>query len=172
MISNKVTGTLSPEAKEVIFAAIDEILENLPFAIDLTVEERKRLSKMGDGGWAFVERAHNLAVRNPDFLPRTFSVEEMTRDVELFQDMHPLVQAVKQMYERIEDTYKAVGADAFSEALAVYNYAKMSDPGLAMDEVLKDMSRRFSHKARTTVEDGDETKPDMPDETLVESGGE
>jgi len=153
MVTNRVSGELSPESRQAIFDAFDEALANLPFAIDLTLDERKKLSKMGDSSLGFVERAHNLVVRNPDFLPRSFDTAVMTQHIELFREMHGIVQAAKQMYERIEDTYKALGADVFSEALAVYNYAKLSDPGLAMDEVLKDMARRFSRKTKASSDD-------------------
>jgi len=148
MVSNKVSGILSLEAREIVLGAIDEINEALDFAVDLTVEERKKLSKMGDKSWAFVDRAYELAMRNPDFLPRSFNLEEMKRDVELFRAMHPLIIAFKQLNERIDDTYKAVGADAFSAALAVYNYAKLCDSGLAMDDVLKEMGRRFGRRSK------------------------
>ena len=148
MVSNHISGTLTPEAKASILEAFDEILALLPFSVDLTTEERKRLSKMGDSSWAFVERAHNLVLRNPDFMPRSFRTDEMTRDVTLFREMHSLMQAATQLYERIEDTYKAAGADAFSAALAVYSYAKMSDPGMAMDDVLKEMGQRFSRRSK------------------------
>ena len=153
MVTNKVSGTLSSESYENVMQSVAEIKANLDFLVDLTLEERKRLSKMGDKSRAFVDRAYDLATQNPAFLPRSFDLEEMQRDVELFRAMHPLMITFKQLYEQLDDTYRAVGADSFSAALAVYNYAKISDAGLAMDEVLKDMGRRFSRRTRQDEED-------------------
>jgi hypothetical protein len=167
MVSNRVSGELSVESKKAILDAFDTALSELSFAIDLTVDERKKLSKMGDSSWGFIERAHNLVLRNPDFLPRSFDTTAMTEHMELYREMHGVMQAAKQMYERIEDTYKALGADIFSEALAVYNYAKMSDPGLAMDEVLKDMARRFSRKGRPFSTNESDAMPDIQDVDLI-----
>mgnify|MGYP006296304305 CR=1 FL=1 len=167
MVTNRVSGQLSPENKQAVLEAIDETLAKLPFTIDLTVEERKKLPRMGDSSWGFAERAHNLVLRNSEFLPRSFDTEKMTMHVELFREMHVIMQATKQMYERIEDTYKALGADVFSEALAVYNYAKLSDPGLAMDEVLKDMARRFSRKGRSSSAGESDEAPDIEADDLM-----
>ena len=172
MGTHHVSGSLSPETKVTVLQLLDEIKTNLPFTIDLTIEERKRLPKMGDSSWAFIDRAHNLAIRNPDFLPRSFNVEDMTQVIEIYREMHAIMQAAKQLYERLEDTYKAVGADAFSDALAVYSYAKMSNPGLAMDEALKEMGRRFGSKRKLSADAGVGAIADAPEEDLMDLGEE
>jgi hypothetical protein len=38
---------------------------------------------MGDKSRAFVSKALEVARQNPDFLPRSFDLDEMKRDVEL-----------------------------------------------------------------------------------------
>ena len=55
--------------------------------MDLTPEQRKSLPKMGDKSQAFVNKALEVATQNPDFLPGSFDLEEMKRDVELGSDM-------------------------------------------------------------------------------------
>jgi len=154
MAKNRVNATVEPEAIESVMQAIADIRGFLPFLIDLSLEERKTLARMGDKSRAFVDRAYDLAVQNPDFLPRSFSIDDMKMSVELFDAMHPLIMAIRQLLELMDDTYKAVGADAYSAALAVYNYAKASDSGLAIDEAVKELYRRFERKAR--VDSGEE----------------
>jgi hypothetical protein len=166
MSTNRVSATLSAANNEAIFNAIDEIRANMPFLVDLSVEERKRLAKMGDRSLGFLNDAHMMALQNPDMLPRSFGVDEMTLDVNLFRDLHPILMAINQLRELIEDTYMAVGAEAYKEALAVYAYAKVSDTGMGLDTSVKDLSRRFARKSRS----GDPAGDDLDD--LNEAVGE
>ena len=107
MAKNRVNATVEPEAIESVMQAIADIRGFLPFLIDLSLEERKTLARMGDKSRAFVDRAYDLAVQNPDFLPRSFSIDDMKMSVELFDAMHPLIMAIRQLLELMDDTYKA-----------------------------------------------------------------
>lgn len=51
---------------------------------DLTLEERR----------AFVHKALEIATQNPEFLPRSFNVDEMCHDVELFEALQPISLAL------------------------------------------------------------------------------
>lgn len=62
-------------------AAIATIKTKLPFLIDLSVEERKALLKLGDKSRAFVSKALEVATQNPDFLPRSFDFLMTSGDV-------------------------------------------------------------------------------------------
>jgi hypothetical protein len=64
--------------------------------IDLTNEERKALPKMGDKSRAFVSKALEVATQNPDFLPRSFDLDEMRKDVLLFEQLYPLLLSLNQ----------------------------------------------------------------------------
>ncbi len=61
------------------------------------------------------------ATQNPDFLPRAFNIEEMRKD-----------------------------SEAYSAALTVYNYAKSSPSGTALEGVAEELGRRFARKPRQT----------------------
>src|SRR5438270_8919793 len=126
MQENRISATLSDADKQAVLSAIQTIRQKLPFLVDLTPEERHALPKMGDKSRAFVEQALNVAEQNEDILPRSFDVAEMRRDVELIQALDPLLPALAQLQELVEDTYIAVGSEAYTAALAVYQYAKAS----------------------------------------------
>lgn len=149
-----ISATLTTTTRDEILAHINAIKQQLPFLIDLTTEERRGLSKMGDKSSAFVTKALEVATQNPDFLPRSFNVEEMRKDVELMQMMQPILMVVNQVQDLVEDTYMQVGSEAYSAALVVYNYAKNSPSGTALEGVAEDLGRRFARKPRPT-----ETKP-------------
>jgi hypothetical protein len=148
MSSNRVSANLSQSDRDIAMAAIATIKETLPFLIDLTLEERKALPKMGDKSRAFVSKALEVATQNPDFLPRSFDLEEMRRDVELFESMYPIVMAMMQLQELLDNTYMTVGSEAYAAALAVYNYAKASGQGAGLEAVVDELGQRFARKPR------------------------
>ena len=150
MAENRISTSLSPADREAVLAAVSTIREKLPFLLDLTVEERRSLPKMGDKSRAFVSKALEVATQNPAFLPRSFDIEEMRRDVELFQALHPILLSLTQLQELLDDTYLAVGSDAYTAGLVVYNYAKNSGQGAGLDAVVDEMGRRFARKSRGT----------------------
>jgi hypothetical protein len=148
MTPNRISAALTLADRNAVIAAVATIREKLPFLIDLTVEERKALPKLGDKSRAFVTKALEVATQNPDFLPRSFDLEEMRRDVQLFEAMYPIVIALAQLQELMDDTYTAVGSEAYSAALTVYNYAKASGQGSGLEAVVDELGQRFARKSR------------------------
>jgi hypothetical protein len=148
MSENRVNATLTAADQQAVMTAINTIREKLPFLIDLSPEDRRGLPKMGDKSRAFVSQALDMATQNSDFLPRSFDVEEMRQDVELVASLQTISAALTQLQEMVEDTYLAVGSEAYTAALAVYNYARSSGQGAALDNLLDAMGRRFARKTR------------------------
>jgi hypothetical protein len=158
---NSISATLAQADREVVMAAVATIKDKLPFLVDLSTEERKNLPKMGDKSRAFVSRALEVATQNPDFLPRSSDLEELRKDVQLFEALYPLLMSLTQMQELVDDTCLAVGSEAYAAALQVYNYAKASGQGAGLDAVVGEMGQRFARKSRKA----------KTAETTVKSGG-
>ncbi|MBD2451813.1 hypothetical protein H6G76_32780 [Nostoc sp. FACHB-152] len=148
MSRSPVSATLTVNDKEVLLQAITTIKEKLPFLIDLSNEERKALPKMGDKSRAFVSKALEIATQNPEFLPRSFDLEEMRKDVQLYEALYPLLLALSQLQELVDDTSLAVGSEAYAAALQVYSYAKASGQTGGLDTVVEEMGQRFARKSR------------------------
>ncbi|RCJ42233.1 hypothetical protein A6770_08465 [Nostoc minutum NIES-26] len=148
MAENKVSARLSPGDREAVMQAITTIREKLPFLVDLTTEERKSLPKLGDKSRAFVSKALEIAAQNPDFLPRSFDLDEMRRDIELFEALYPILLSLTQLQELVDDTSVAVGSEAYAAGLMVYNYAKASGKGAGLDSMIDDLGRRFARKSK------------------------
>ena len=152
MPQNRISASMAQADIDAVMAAITTIKTKLPFVIDLTVDERRALPKLGDKSRAFVTKALELATQNPGFLPRDFDVEEMRKDVRLFDAIYPLQQALMKVSETLDDTATEVGSEAYVAALLVYNYAKSSGIGTAgLDGVVDEMSRRFARKTGGAV---------------------
>lgn len=148
MSENRVSASISEESRTAIKAAIQTIKENLPFLKDLTPEDRRTMLKLGDRSVAFVRGALGVATENPDFLPRSFDIDEMRKDVELYQDLNDISRPLTQLLELVEDTKMDVGSEAYSAALVVYRYAQNSPQGAGLDDVVDDLGRRFARRSR------------------------
>ncbi|MEH2070841.1 MAG: hypothetical protein V7K47_22210 [Nostoc sp.] len=146
MSTTPISATLSQTERDAVLQAISTIKEKLPFLVDLSSEERKALPKMGDKSRAFVSKALEVAAQNPEFLPRSFDLEEMRKDIQLFEALYPVLLSLTQLQELVNDTALAVGSEAYAAALQVYNYAKVSGQGAGLDAVVGEMGQRFARK--------------------------
>ncbi len=97
MTENRISASLTKEDIEAIMSAISTIKTKLPFLVDLTPEEAKSLSRMGNKSRAFVTKSLELATQNPEILPRYFDLEEMKQDLELFEALYPIMMSLGQL---------------------------------------------------------------------------
>ena len=155
MPDNRVSAVLSETDQQAVMAAINTIRQKLPFLIDLSAEDRRTLPKMGDRSRGFVSQALEVATQNEDILPRSFDVAEMRKDVELLASLSPVMLGLAQIQELVEDTYIAVGSEAYSAALVIYQSARANGKGAALDDAVDSLGRRFARKS-------DKSKPGSP----------
>lgn len=147
---NKISATLSANDLNEIKQALSTIRGKLPFLISLSVDERKRLARLGDRSRAFVSKALEVATQTPDFLPRSFDIEEMRKDVELFQALDSIRLDLMKLAEQVDDTYETAGSEAYAAALVVYRMLKDSDSGTeGLDSVADELAQRFARKSKT-----------------------
>jgi hypothetical protein len=151
MQENRISATLSDADRQAVMAAINTIRQKLPFLIDLTPEDRRSLPKMGDRGRVFVTQALEVATQNPNILPGGFDAAEMSKDVELLSTLDPILTALMQLSELVEDTYMAVSSEAYTSALLVYQFARAAGRGSALDGALDGLARRFARKTAKTT---------------------
>ncbi|BAB72952.1 hypothetical protein ACN23B_04985 [Anabaena sp. FACHB-709] len=133
MAYQNITASLSAEDVKEIKAAFATIQGKLPFLVTLSVEERRKLFKMGDKSLAFVNTSLTAAQSNPDILPASFDVEEFVRDYQLATTLTELLIGLRQLTEQVDDTLLAVGSEAMGSSLTVYDYVKTAakkTPGL------------------------------------------
>jgi hypothetical protein len=143
-----ISAALSQNDRDAISSAITTIQKRLPFLVDLVSKDRATLPKMGNKTRSFVSNALEVANRNPDFLPRSFDVDEMRKDLELFHDLSGLLMSLTQLQDMVNDTCLLVGSEAYTAALTVYNYAKTSGVSTNGLEPIVDEMREHFRKPR------------------------
>ena len=128
-----ISATLSEQEIEQVKAAFATIQQKLPFLVNLTADERRRLLKMGDKSLAFVSNSLTMAQANPDVLPASFDLPEFARDYRLMTVLTEFLFSLRQLTEQVDDTLMAVSSEAMTSSLGVYDYIKMAAktrPGL------------------------------------------
>lgn len=143
---NRISNTLPAEDQKTVLAAISTISDQLPFLIGLGPDERKSMTHLGDRNRAFTRKALEIATQNPDFLPRSFDIDEMRRDLELFEALQSILLALTHLTEKIDDTAVAAGSEAYSAALEVYRYAKANGTVAGLDQLIDAMGQRFNQQ--------------------------
>lgn len=127
---------LTDEDKRQIYDAIDVIRRKLSFTKDFSAEEREDLIRLGKTGRRFVDKAAGLVERSPGILPRSFDVDSFNRDAELYQELGDISDELRKLSNQVDDTEAAIGSDAFSAALVVYQSGKLARTGDDMDNLL------------------------------------
>ncbi|HVE58596.1 MAG TPA: hypothetical protein VNB22_17310, partial [Pyrinomonadaceae bacterium] len=151
-MQNRIDAAVSTADKNQILQLIQDIKAKMPFLVDLSAAEIASLNKMGDRGQPFVRDAITAAENDDSFLPRSFDVAAMRKDVDLLEMLPPVIAAVSQLKELLSDTYLLAGSDAFAAALEVYAAAQRNGTGEALSESLRNMGRRFDRKPKPSKE--------------------
>jgi hypothetical protein len=159
MVSQPLSASLSAADQASIEADLDSIRQKLPFLVNMTAEERRKLAKLGDKTRAFVQKSAEFAARHPDYLPRRFDLDAMREDVDLFMALYPIWVSLNDLQEMVYNTYMLAGSEAYAAAREVYSSAKATGKG-EIDSSLNEMGRRFrkSRKVPSEVEDGGDSK--------------
>jgi hypothetical protein len=146
-----ISAKLSPTDLEEIKAALTTIETRLPFLIHLTVEERRKLFKMGNKSLAFVSNSLTAAQSNRDILPASFDLDEFMSDYQLATALTEVHLRLQQLTEKVDDTLLAVSSEAMTSSLTVYDYVKTAakkTPGLkAIAEQLGERFKAIRTKA-------------------------
>jgi lantibiotic modifying enzyme len=149
-----ISATLSSEDREAIAHAIATIKNRLPFLIDLVGKEHASYAKIGDKSRAFVVKALEVASHNSEFLPRSFDVEEMRKDMALYDDLSGLMMTLMQLQDLVNDTCLVVGSEAYTAALTVYTYAKKSGQNSnGVAPLVDEMGQLFRRKRKPKAEE-------------------
>jgi hypothetical protein len=143
---NRISATLPQADQEAVLAAIESIAQKLPFLIDLTTQQRKGLMKVGPKSHSFIKGALEVAVQNGNMLPASFDLQEMRKDMDLFEHLTTVRIALSKLNNLVEDTTVQAGAEAYAAARAVYALTKTPLATPALRTTAGDLGRNFKRK--------------------------
>lgn len=152
MTTNRISAVLNEDDRKVVMQAIETIKQAMPFLVHLTKEERKTMPKVGDRARGFMLNCLDAAQQHTDCLPRSFDVAEMEKDIQLLDDLYPVLMALTELHSLVDDTYFAAHSEAYVASLKVYDAVKSHEsmPGLKITvEQLKQQFARRNKKDST-----------------------
>jgi hypothetical protein len=123
-MQNKVTTILTPEVSAKVIESVQHIQNDLPFLIELSPVESKRMTRMEAGRIDFVRRAHLQARANEKLRPQFFEIDEMEKDLNFCQAFDKVITVVESLLKQMQDTQNQAGHEAYSAALEIYNITK------------------------------------------------
>jgi uncharacterized protein with von Willebrand factor type A (vWA) domain len=163
MAHSNVTVTLSAADKATIKQKVQDILALLPFIINLTLEERKALPKMGNHRYTFVKRLIQAVKENSAHIPASYDIAALEQDFSGYDDINEVRIPVIQLLEKMDDTMRAAGAEAYLKALQgkeLLEAANRTESG--MDNIMKELQEFFDHAQQEEEQTGGEPPPPPP----------
>jgi hypothetical protein len=128
-----------------IMAAFATIKAKLPFLINLSMEEKRRMPNIGTERGGMVDTFTIEMGLHPDLIPTYVDMPELAIDSALFTQLDTIKACANELCEGINDTHQAVGSDMYLAYLSFYNNvkqaAKRNVPGA--NTVLDNLKRFF-----------------------------
>ncbi len=152
------TEPLSQSDRDLIMGLLTQIRDMLPDLKDLTAEERRSMLGMGDKNRIFAGKVLDVILQNPDFLPRSFDIDEYQQNVSTFDRLSTILMALTQLRDLVDATAIALGTEIYEDALTAYRHAKVSGQGASLDSMMSEMAQRFARKSKKKEEEKPEDK--------------
>jgi hypothetical protein len=147
-----IDSELSDENRDQVIQKLKEIETLLPFLVNLSPEERKTIPSMGRKSLGFVESALGYAEKHAELVPPYLDVAEQQRDLLLTKQLYAILEVLEPLWEKLQDSCFASGAEAYLAARAFYNSvkgaAKLGVPGT--DMIARELSKNFSRSSRSS----------------------
>ncbi len=133
------------------WAAIDTALDTLEtklgqLLLDLTIEQRKRLTKMGDKSEAFCRQALVVGRQNAASLPTDTAADLTVEEADLasLDKLRPRLTRLTALAEKADDSALALGSDVMVFCLTLYGILKAIGAGGGLDQLKAQMGARFA----------------------------
>jgi hypothetical protein len=140
---------------ENVLADVLNLLKNanhliLPYVTALTPTERRTLAKMGEKTLSFVEKAHEYAKLNPNFVPSYLNMADFDIDLADARNLWSTLLASQQLHENLDDTSMVAGSEAYQAALVFYSSVKEAahHDVPSAKAIYEELKKRFPHGRR------------------------
>ena len=158
MSQNLISVGLTPADYEEIDAALELLEKHFGKLIDLSVSERRGLSKMGDKSEAFCRQALRVLEQNRQVLPPTLDLAEAQRDLAHFDQLRQRAVRLQGLQGKMDDTLTALGSDVMSASLEGYALLRIVGEGSGLEALRQGMSARFSRRPAAAREAASNTE--------------
>ena len=146
MTQNLVSLHLTDDDLAAIDTALETLEQKLATLVELSVDERRALTKMGEKSEAFCRQTLIVLAQNPQIIPGELSLREAENDLDHLDRLRPRFARLRRLAGRADDTEMALGSDILDFALDGYAVAKVIGKGAALETMKEAMSARYTRR--------------------------
>ncbi|MUV13487.1 hypothetical protein [Noviluteimonas gilva] len=139
---NLASMTVTKETQATILALIAQIRQLLPGLLSLSVDQRRSLQLFGPASQNYGRLALVTIAQNLHLLPRGIDIDAAFADLEARDNLVPILTAVQQLVEELDDTIAALGSDVMVVANQSYGVMNAAGGDAGLDEALKELRLR------------------------------
>lgn len=149
MSQNLIQLSLSAEDYSAIDGALTLLETKLAGLIDLSVDERRGLVRMGEKSEAFCRQTLLAMEEHRHFVPESVGLNDALGDLAQLDALRRRTLRLQRLTGRCEDTTTALGSDIMSAALEGYGLLKMLGKGSGLAPLRESIGGRFTRRARS-----------------------
>lgn len=150
MSQNITDFTLDDATLSASKQALSELETQLSGLVAMSIEQRRKLARMGDKSEAFCRQTLEVLAQNPQVVPPSLKLAEAQADLVALDRLRPLVLRLTRLAERANDTEIALGSDVMRCALDGYALLKVSGRNQGLEGLRKELGNRFARSARSS----------------------
>ncbi|MCB9235869.1 MAG: hypothetical protein H6581_29745 [Bacteroidia bacterium] len=143
-------GYIDATTRNNILKSLKLLNAQLPFLMQLSNAERKKIASIGMSRTPFVKRVKTLSNQRDEFLPNFAPLATVNRRYEMMEFFDELLTLMRTLLESIDDTDLILGAYLYKIGRAYHSIARksveMGIPGA--DTIVKDLDRFFDRYGR------------------------
>lgn len=151
MSQNLISLSLTAEDYTAIDQAIATLEKLFGGLIELSVDERRGIVRMGDKSEAFCRQTLALMTENRGKVPNDVGLDEALNDLGQLDLLRRRTIRLRQLAGRCEDSETALGSDVMSTSLEGYALLKVLGKGSALEVLRQEISARFNRKSATVA---------------------
>ena len=148
MSQNLISLRIDPNRLSAIDAAVTALEKELVDFVELSVEQRRELLKLGPRSEVFCRETISVMERNPGVLPADFPMDDVLEDRAALDQVRPILSRLRMLVTLAEDTEMALGSDLYKAALEGYRFARAGGKGAMLDELKAQANPRFGNQGR------------------------
>lgn len=152
---NRVNTVIDDVTMDALKRGTQSLLDNMPFLVALTDEERLSLSGLDISNKVFVEEAFDYLSSNPGIMPPAVNAANLKNDLELYNQLDTVESWLQNVLNQVSDTKRLAAHEAYSSSLMIYKllsvFSQTGVPGA--QQGYERLSRRFAQSGRSTPTD-------------------
>lgn len=148
MIRNLASLRFTPAHLADIDQTLTVLEGQLNGLVDLTLQQRRSVKRMGSRSEAFCRSTLITLALNPELVPSGLALSDAQADLETLDQLRERAWRLQRLADRAADTQTALGSDVMAAALLGYKLLKSVGSKLGLEQVRKDLGVRFSKTSR------------------------